>query len=114
MNRGKFVRAPNDFDNPIEASEVENEVATPGRGGTPARVNACGKESASSGTEGTVDLYDGSTRICTVYWDCPWKQDPNKLKAQNTHPNYMVQVGDYNDTTHGTIGNAEIRVVRMS
>ncbi|KAH7904808.1 aegerolysin type hemolysin [Hygrophoropsis aurantiaca] len=34
-------------------------------------VSSRGRSDADSGTEGTIDLYDDTTKICTLYWLCP-------------------------------------------
>ncbi|OYY23501.1 MAG: hypothetical protein B7Y65_03535 [Azorhizobium sp. 35-67-15] len=38
---------------------------------------ARGRENASSGTEGSFDLYDGEMNIGNYYWDCPWGRKTN-------------------------------------
>ncbi|MCJ1947052.1 aegerolysin family protein, partial [Pseudomonas aeruginosa] len=34
---------------------------------------SCGRENASSGTQGSFDCYDGNTKMGTFSWDDPWK-----------------------------------------
>ncbi|KAL8692071.1 MAG: hypothetical protein Q9218_002830 [Villophora microphyllina] len=33
---------------------------------------SCGRENASSGTEGEVYVYDGGDEAFKIYWDCPY------------------------------------------
>ncbi|KAF8460749.1 aegerolysin type hemolysin, partial [Kalaharituber pfeilii] len=38
-------------------------------------IYSCGRENASSGTEGTVTVSErrnGANRVVAIYWDCPW------------------------------------------
>uniref|UniRef100_UPI00188CE034 aegerolysin family protein n=1 Tax=Vibrio anguillarum TaxID=55601 RepID=UPI00188CE034 len=45
--------------------------------GTSLSINACGRSDASSGTEGSFELYDGPTHVGTYSWDCPWGSKTN-------------------------------------
>lgn len=107
IHRGKFLKYASDWDNEIKAAEVEKQVATSSQN---ARVNACGREGAASGTEAYIDLYDGSTKIATIYWDCPWDSKPNRLRKLDENNKYLVNIPAYNDTSHGTIGDVTITV----
>lgn len=103
--RGKFYRYP-DKDKEISASEVNKEVAGPGGD---ASIAACGRENASSGTEGSIDIYDGDVRVCNVYWDCPWA-GRNRFVPRNKNGRYVVDHTDVSDD--GPIGEVTVKVVK--
>jgi hypothetical protein len=56
-------------DKEYEPSDIEGKVI---KSGNSFSINACGREDASSGTEGSFELYDGTTQVGTYSWDCPW------------------------------------------
>ncbi|CAM2987522.1 aegerolysin family protein [Vibrio neptunius] len=61
-------------DNEYEPSEIEGQVI---ERGTSFSINACGRSDSASGTEGSFELYDGSTHVGTYSWDCPWGSKTN-------------------------------------
>ncbi len=61
-------------DNEYQPSTIEGKVI---KAGTVFSINACGREDAAAGTEGTFDLYDGSTFVGTYSWNCPWGTKSN-------------------------------------
>lgn len=107
--RGKFHKTGNK-DAEISASEINSIVIPPG---SSSDVSSCGRSDSPSGTEGTIDLYDGSTKICTVYWNCPWGSKSNdfQIRDRNSSAGYMVSVGDWNRDS-GALGTVEIEVGR--
>ncbi|PHH80477.1 hypothetical protein CDD82_1707 [Ophiocordyceps australis] len=90
---GKFYKGSKDKE--ISGDEVNRIVIPPG---SMDKVNACGRLASPSGTQGSIDLYDGSTRICTVAWDCPWGSSDNDLTLNNYDPGtseYSVSLSDW-------------------
>ncbi|KIJ17087.1 hypothetical protein PAXINDRAFT_9943 [Paxillus involutus ATCC 200175] len=75
-------------------------------------VSSSGSGTRVLGTSGSIDLYEGRTRICTLYWNCPGGNQQNYLQAQNLNNNYVVTVGRFRD--HGAIGDVSIAVQRAS
>ena len=75
-------------------------------------ISACGRADASSGTEGTIDLFDEGTKICTLYWSSPWGAYPNIFQAQdvNGKEGYIVGVGPYG--TSGALGRVEVEIAK--
>ncbi|KAF9228771.1 hypothetical protein BS17DRAFT_877364 [Gyrodon lividus] len=73
-------------------------------------VSACGDGPWVLGTTGSIDLFEGWTKICTLFWDCPGGGNRNLLQKQNMNGNYLVSIGNYNHT--GAIGDVSIAVQR--
>lgn len=48
------------------------------------------------GTSGTISLCEGSTLICTLYWDCPGGGRQNSLQQYNVDGNYLTRIGAFN------------------
>lgn len=74
-------------------------------------ADSCGRAGAWSGTEGTLDLYDGTTKICRLYWSCPWGQAANDFQVIGYDPaksDYSVAVESWSRT--GALGNVDITV----
>jgi hypothetical protein len=106
--RGKFYKWDNK-DDEISASEVDKQVATRRRD---ADVAACGRSDASSGTEGTLDLYDSDDKVCHIYWNCPWGSKTNEFKGSDLDNAYVVQQTGAN-LDGGAIGTVTIKVVKI-
>ncbi|OUC50242.1 hemolysin, partial [Eggerthia catenaformis] len=66
---GKFYRYTNK-DDEISTEEVSSMNV---QAGSPQWIASCGRENASSGTQGSFDCYDGNTKMGTFSWDDPWK-----------------------------------------
>ncbi|KAH7905783.1 aegerolysin type hemolysin, partial [Hygrophoropsis aurantiaca] len=63
-----------------------------------------------TGTEGTIDLYDDTTKVCTLYWKCPWASSNNfEIKDVNRNGEYTVSNGPWNPGS-GALGNIRIEV----
>lgn len=78
-------------------------------------ADSCGRSGATSGTEGTLDLYDGKTKICTIYWSCPWGTTVNDFQIRGYEPtrsDYSVTVGTWART--GALGNVDITVAMFA
>ncbi|KAF8687636.1 hypothetical protein AX14_003645, partial [Amanita brunnescens Koide BX004] len=74
LSWGKFHEEGNK-DKEIPVSDIENTEIPPGG---EFRINSCGRENASSGTEGEFDIYEvDSNKVRHFYWDCPWGSSTN-------------------------------------
>lgn len=75
-------------------------------------IYSCGRENASSGVEASIGLYDGNSKICKVYWSCPWGSPTNTVELREYNPetsDFMVAVGPYNKKD-GALGPCTIVV----
>ncbi|KAH7908729.1 putative Asp-hemolysin precursor [Hygrophoropsis aurantiaca] len=77
--------------------------------GTLKTISACGSPDKNHGTEGTIDLYDNGTKVCTLYWDVPWHSSTNNFEVRNKNANYIVRAGDWHKFG-GALGNVDIEV----
>ncbi|KAJ5162791.1 Aegerolysin family protein [Penicillium coprophilum] len=103
---GKFYRDGNK-DEEIKASEINKITVPPGGSKS---ISSCGRSDSASGTTGHLDLYDGDTKICRVYWDCPWGSKANDfgISEKSTH-GYWIQQGSWNRDS-GAIGSVDVEV----
>ena len=84
--------------------------------GQSASISSCGKPDSSSGTEGSLDIYDAATakKIGTFSWNCPWGARENSFGwSYSDSPNYMVEVAEGNKGS-GAIGEVTISVVKKA
>ncbi|KAJ4414029.1 hypothetical protein N0V85_003331 [Neurospora sp. IMI 360204] len=108
LNWGKWYEYPNK-DQELSDSYVETKYAGPNGGSM--GVAASGRELTSSGTGGQFDIYHGSTKVCHVYWDCPWSHKHNSFSVSEVDDNYAVQAtGASLDS--GPLGSITIKVVK--
>lgn len=112
--RGKFHQNGNkDADITPEAVNAVTVAA-----GKTTDISSCGKSDAASGTEGTLDLYDGDTKICTIYWNSPWGSKTNDfwISGRNTADGYSVSYGGpkFNPHGPGPLGEAEVEISKKA
>ncbi|PHH76667.1 hypothetical protein CDD80_1345 [Ophiocordyceps camponoti-rufipedis] len=91
---GKFWQGSN-RDNEIKPWQVNQIVTAPG---TAESVKSCGRSDSSSGTAGSLDLYDGDTRISHIWWNCPWGSKSNEFSAlvdDSVRALYHIHVTDH-------------------
>ena len=80
-------------------------------------INACGREDAPSGTEGSFELYDRDILVGTYSWNCPWGSKKNSSTWSPSGPEqqqdtYMtVQSGANLDS--GALGTVNIRTIKV-
>jgi hypothetical protein len=108
VTRGKFYKWDNK-DNEISTSDVDKQVATQSKDGD---VAACGRSDASSGTEGSLDLYDGDVKVCHIAWDCPWGSKTNIFNTSDIDNAYLVQHTGAN-LDGGAIGTVTVKVAKI-
>ncbi|KAH7919333.1 putative Asp-hemolysin precursor [Leucogyrophana mollusca] len=71
-------------------------------------ISSCGRGNSPSGTEGTIDLYDDTTKVATLYWNCPWGPT-NNFEVRDVNQGYIVTNGRWNETDDA-LGNIAINV----
>ncbi|KAK1752929.1 aegerolysin family [Echria macrotheca] len=108
LDWGKFYEWDNK-DHEISPTEVDSVVIGPGETGD---VAACGRSDAASGTEGHVDLYYGNTKICELYWDCPWGSKKNTFSVKEVNEKWTVSATGAS-LNSGALGTVEVKVSRF-
>lgn len=109
---GKFYSNGNK-DEEIQPSQIEGTTVTQDQTYT---IYACGRENASSGTEGSFDIYDGNTKVGTYTWDCPWgsKTNSSDFSPSGSEPPYnrymTEQYGANLDS--GALGNVSLETLK--
>lgn len=105
LDWGKWYSYPN----------KDNEVGSPNdqtiqSGGT-LSIASCGRENASSGTQGHFDLYDGDSRILTVNWDDPWANGAtNTMTINNYLPDDWIASNSAFPSKGAELGTIAIKV----
>ncbi|WP_264537520.1 aegerolysin family protein [Flavobacterium sp. N1736] len=111
LSWGKFYESGNK-DKEISSDEINKITVASGK---TASVNSCGRSDASSGTEGSFDLYDGDTKIGRFNWDCPWGKKDNNFgwtQVEATKTAYSTS-RDGGNTSSGAIGNVTITCIKL-
>ncbi|KAH7905359.1 Aegerolysin family protein [Hygrophoropsis aurantiaca] len=105
LSWGKFYQNGNK-DAELSPNTIDQIVIPPG---SQHSVSSCGRSDASSGTEGTIDLYDDTVKVCTLYWNCPWGSKTNNFEIRNVNKvgGYIVSNGPWNPSG-GALGNIAI------
>ncbi|KKC98871.1 MULTISPECIES: aegerolysin family protein [Photobacterium] len=106
---GKFYKYDNK-DDELSPEEVNGQVVEIGQEGFNI-VSSCGRSDSASGTQGSFDLFDGSTKVVTLVWDCPWGSKSNSWSQTGQNRNYVVSVtgGSMNS---GAIGVLTVEVIK--
>ncbi|KAH7919338.1 putative Asp-hemolysin precursor [Leucogyrophana mollusca] len=105
LDWGKFFK--NDVKDWEISPEEVDKIVIPA--GSEQSVSSCGRSNSPSGTEGSIDLYDDKTKVCTLYWDCPWGSPTNNFEVRDVNQGYNVTNGPWNKTG-GALGNIAIKV----
>ena len=105
---GKFYESGNK-DNEISPSDIDGTTIASGSSFT---INACGREDAASGTEGSFDVYDGDTHVGTYSWDCPWGSKTNSSTWSPGSDSYVGQVTGAN-LDSGALGNVSLKIAKF-
>ncbi len=106
LDWGKFYKGSKD--NEISTEEVEKLKIGQRQYET---INACGREHSASGTEGSLDVYFGSTKVGRYYWDCPWGSKSNTSNWTTSSKDFIVDFSPGN-LDSGAIGSASIEVFK--
>lgn len=74
------------------------------------RIASCGRLNSPTGTEGSIDLYYAETKICTVYWDCPWSgHNTLDVRHPRSTTGYLCTLGNWNQGG-GVVGDVDVTV----
>lgn len=76
-------------------------------------VAASGRAWSPSGTEGQFDIYHMGTKVCHVYFDCPFSHRHNSFSISDVNDGYVVQ-GTGASLDGGPLGDISIRVVKLN
>lgn len=107
LDWGKF-HEPGDKNKEIYASQINGTIIKDEDSYT---IASCGRENASSGTEGRFSLYDGDTEVFQYYWDCPWSgSNSDRLDVKDKEKYAVNKKGG--GSTSGASGNIFITVVK--
>ncbi|KHE86327.1 Aegerolysin-domain-containing protein [Neurospora crassa] len=108
LNWGKWFEYP-DTGHQLSHAQVEAKSASPNGGSMV--VASSGTAWTPTGTEGHLDIYHGDTKVCHVYWDCPWMRRSNSFEISEVDDNYAVEAtgGSINK---GPLGSITIEVVK--
>ncbi|UKZ61299.1 uncharacterized protein TrAtP1_002565 [Trichoderma atroviride] len=107
LSWGKFYSGSKS--NEISAATVDETVV---HTGITKSADSCGRSGAASGVEDHLDLYDGTKKICTLYWNCPWGSAVNDFQVRDysaVTSDYSVAVENWN-RKDGPLGNVDIAV----
>ncbi|AYR19500.1 aegerolysin family protein [Alcaligenes faecalis] len=107
LDWGKFHK-PGNKNKEIYASQINGTIIKDEDSYT---IASCGRENASSGTEGRFSLYDGNTEVFKYYWDCPWSgSNSDRLDVKDKEKYTVNKKGG--GSTSGASGNIFITVVK--
>lgn len=107
-DRGKFYKW-NNKDDEISVGEVEGATI---KQGDSYGIASCGRSDASSGCEGSFELFDGDTRVCKIYFDCPWGSKTNTFNVSDIDKRHMVQFQGGNIDS-GALGNVDVKIINI-
>ncbi|KAJ5643562.1 Aegerolysin family protein [Penicillium longicatenatum] len=105
IDYGKYHENGNK-DNNLEPEDINGIVIKPGKVGY---VSACGKAEIHYGTDGTFALFDGSTKICKLFFDVPYHKSTNDFQVKDRNDDYAVSVSEWN-REGGALGNVRVNV----
>lgn len=108
LQYGKFYDPANGNDYEISSEAISNMKILARHSG---EVASCGRANSPTGTEGSIDLYYSGTKICTVYWDCPYFGS-NKLEIRNNAgaSSYLCTLKTLGWGREGAIGGVDVEV----
>lgn len=105
---GKFYNYP-DKDQEVPPQYVSDIDATTDR---PVWIASCGRENASSGTQGSFDCYHENKKIGTFRWDCPWASGTaNRFIFMPASDEYNGQI--IGGSVAGAIGELRLRLSKF-
>jgi hypothetical protein len=105
--RGKFYQYDNK-DEEVSRDTVQNISISSGNS---AGIASCGRSDSPSGTEGSFELWVGNTKICKIYWDCPWGSKRNTFTVSEVNDEYLVEATGANIDS-GALGNVTVKIGR--
>lgn len=110
LNWGKFYKN-GDKDTEISSGDIDKITVESGKS---TMVCSCGRSGASSGTEGSFELYNGDTKIGKFNWVCPWGKKSNSFSwNQEASKDSYYTNRDGGNTDSGAIGNVTITCIKL-
>ncbi|ADB42080.1 aegerolysin family protein [Spirosoma linguale] len=110
LNWGKFYEGPNQ-DIEITAPVLSDAVIKSGEKYT---VWSCGRDGASSGTEGSFELYDGDTQVARFGWICPWSGANSCSLIPGEQENKLYKTArQWSGLTSGPLGTITLSCVKL-
>ncbi|KAI9647791.1 hypothetical protein NHQ30_004179 [Ciborinia camelliae] len=108
LKHGKFHDNGNK-DNEISSEEINRIIVPPN---SAIDISSCGRSNALYGTEGSISLYEGETKICKLYWSDPYRGD-NDFQPQDyiIGGTYAVVVGPWN-RSGGSLGTVTVEILK--
>ena len=103
---GKFYAFP-DKHAEVDIGTVANQTFGPKKS---FKFASCGRENASSGTEGQLDVMHGTERLFQLYWCCPYIGQ-NKVNARYVAEGWVAAVSEFSES--GAIGPVTIKVINV-
>ncbi|KAK3490268.1 Aegerolysin-domain-containing protein [Neurospora hispaniola] len=107
LSSGKWFEYP-DAGEQLSHDQVEAKSASPNGGSMV--VASSGRAWTPTGTEGHFDIYHDDTKVCHVYWDCPWSRRSNSFEVSEVDDNYVVEATGAS-LNKGPLGSITIEVV---
>lgn len=110
LSWGKFYKY-GDKDDEISSGDINKLKIS---SGTSIWICSCGRSGASSGTEGSFDLYDEDKKIGKFNWECPWGKKDNSFswsQVEDTKASYTTS-REGGNTGSGAIGNVTITCIK--
>ncbi|KAI0377329.1 aegerolysin type hemolysin [Hypomontagnella monticulosa] len=108
LNWGKFYKWDNK-DDEISVGDMEGTVVKPGRSSDMA---SCGRSDASSGCEGSFEVFCSDTKVCRIYFSCPWGSKTNTFTVGGIDDDYMVQFQGAN-LDSGALGKVDVKIMSI-
>ncbi|TGO31414.1 hypothetical protein BHYA_0910g00010 [Botrytis hyacinthi] len=107
IKHGKF-HVNGDKDSELSTTDITHMLIPPN---SDLDISSCGRSSDLYGTEGSIDLYDGDTKIAKLYWNDP-RVGPNDFQIWDYRMGgqYMVTLGVWN-REGGSLGRVDLEVV---
>ncbi|MGH1517887.1 aegerolysin family protein [Chryseobacterium sp. JK1] len=110
LSWGKFYEQGNK-DKEISTADINKITVESGKN---ASICSCGRSDASSGTEGSFELYNGDTKIGKFNWDCPWGKKDNSFNwNQDASKDSYFSSREGGNTNSGAIGNVTITCIKL-
>ncbi|KAF3403872.1 Asp-hemolysin [Penicillium rolfsii] len=106
---GKFYK-DGSKDDDVAAAEINRITVAPN---SSVNINLCGHSHSSTGTNGSIELWDGETKIAKIYWNCPWGSQPYNFGVSECNDSYWVDQGSWARES-GAIGSVDVIVGRKN
>ncbi|KAI3115593.1 hypothetical protein CBS147333_1093 [Penicillium roqueforti] len=106
LEYGRFHRN-GDRNDEISTEMIDQTQVAPG---SSVNINSCGNPAEASGTEGSIELYDGYTRIAKVHWPCHLGNHSSEFGISELNDHYWIKSGAWD--ADSAIGFLDVQVGR--